>query len=144
MPPGGREAAGGAGRRAAWGAGGVGPAPKRPPGGPGGVTTPPRGAVLRVYGPADWDEDDYWQKLGMPGEFPFTRGLHPTMYRARPWTRRQVVGLGTAVDTNRRHKFVMSQGQTGLSNDFDHPTLVGLDSDDPRSRHEVGRVGVAI
>jgi methylmalonyl-CoA mutase N-terminal domain/subunit len=135
---------GGAERRAAWEADVLGPALERRPERTEEFTTASGIPVERVYGPSDWDEDGYWEKLGMPGDFPFTRGLHPTMYRARPWTRRQVVGLGTAVDTNRRHKFVMSQGQTGLSNDFDHPTLVGLDSDDPRSRHEVGRVGVAI
>jgi methylmalonyl-CoA mutase, N-terminal domain len=134
----------GSDRRAAWEADVLAPALERRPERHQEFTTASGIPVQRVYGPADWDEEDYWQKLGMPGQFPFTRGLHPTMYRARPWTRRQVVGLGTARDTNRRHKFVMSQGQTGLSNDFDHPTLVGLDSDDPRSRHEVGRVGVAI
>ena len=138
------DAATGSQRRAVWEADVLVPALERQPERQDEFTTASGIPVERVYGPADWDEDDYWQKLGMPGEFPFTRGLHPTMYRARPWTRRQVVGLGTAVDTNLRHKFVMSQGQTGLSNDFDHPTLVGLDSDDPLSRHEVGRVGVAI
>lgn len=100
--------------------------------------------VERVYLPEDGPDEAYWAKQGMPGAYPFTRGLHPTMYRSRVWTRRQVVGLGTARDTNLRHKYVMSQGQTGLSNDFDHPTLVGIDSDDERARHEVGRVGVAI
>jgi methylmalonyl-CoA mutase, N-terminal domain len=136
--------AAGTDRRAAWEADVLRPALERRPEREQEFTTASGIPVQRVYGPVDWDDEDYWQKLGMPGEFPFTRGLHPAMYRARPWTRRQVVGLGTAVDTNRRHKFVMSQGQTGLSNDFDHPTLVGLDSDDPRSRYEVGRVGVAI
>jgi methylmalonyl-CoA mutase N-terminal domain/subunit len=137
-------AARGIDRYSAWETGVLGPSLARAAEREEQFTTASGIPVERVYGPADWDDEDYWQKLGMPGGFPFTRGLHPTMYRARPWTRRQVVGLGTAVDTNRRHKFVMSQGQTGLSNDFDHPTLVGLDSDDPRSRYEVGRVGVAI
>jgi methylmalonyl-CoA mutase N-terminal domain/subunit len=101
-------------------------------------------AVERLYGAGPDAPPEYWEKLGLPGEFPFTRGPYPTMYRARPWSRRQVVGLGTARDTNVRHKYVISQGQTGLSNDFDHPTLTGLDSDDPESHGEVGRIGVAI
>lgn len=88
-----------------------------------------------------WDSR---HKLGAPGEFPYTRGPHPTMYRTRQWTRRQVVGLGTAPETNARNKYVIEQGQTGLSNDYDVPTLIGLDSDDPRSVGEVGRTGVAI
>ena len=83
-------------------------------------------------------------KLGDPGGFPFTRGPHPTMYRSRQWTRRQVVGLGTAPETNERNHYVIANGQTGISNDYDVPTLIGLDSDDPRSKGEVGRTGVAI
>lgn len=79
-----------------------------------------------------------------PGDYPLTRGIHKSMYRERLFTMRQVVGLGTAEDANRRHKFVLSQGQTGLSNDFDLPTLTGYDSDDPRVAGEVGRIGVAI
>ncbi|HVM12974.1 MAG TPA: methylmalonyl-CoA mutase family protein [Egibacteraceae bacterium] len=89
----------------------------------------------------DWDPA---QKLGSPGEYPYTRGPHPTMYRTRPWTRRQVVGLGTAVETNARNKYVLAHGQTGISNDYDVPTLIGLDSDDLRAKGEVGRTGVAI
>lgn len=80
----------------------------------------------------------------LPGEYPLTRGLYASMYRNRPFTRRQVVGLGTARDANQRHKFVLSQGQTGLSNDFDLPTITGHDSDDPVCRGEVGRNGVSI
>lgn len=80
----------------------------------------------------------------LPGEYPLTRGIRASMYRNKPYTMRQVVGLGTASDANLRHHFVLSQGQTGLSNDFDLPTLTGYDSDDPRARGEVGRVGVAI
>ncbi|MFO1061347.1 MAG: methylmalonyl-CoA mutase family protein [Dongiaceae bacterium] len=80
----------------------------------------------------------------LPGEYPLTRGLYASMYRNRMFSRRQVVGLGTAKDANERHRFVLSQGQTGLSNDFDLPTLTGYDSDDPLVRGEVGRIGVAI
>ncbi len=90
---------------------------------------------------ADWDPD---AKLGEPGGFPYTRGPYPTMYRGRQWTRRQVVGLGTAPETNARNKYVIENGQTGISNDYDVPTLIGLDSDDPAARGEVGRTGVAI
>lgn len=88
-----------------------------------------------------WDPE---KKLGAPGEYPYTRGPHPTMYRSRQWTRRQVVGLGTAPETNERNKYVIENGQTGISNDYDVPTLIGLDSDDPRAIGEVGRTGVAI
>ena len=80
----------------------------------------------------------------LPGEYPFTRGSYASMYRTRLFSQRQVVGLGTARDANRRHHFVLAQGQTGLSNDFDLPTLTGYDSDDPRAAGEVGRIGVAI
>lgn len=90
---------------------------------------------------AGWDPST---RLGDPGGYPFTRGPHPTMYRTRQWTRRQVVGLGTARETNERNRYVIENGQTGLSNDYDVPTLIGLDSDDPRSKGEVGRCGVAI
>ena len=79
-----------------------------------------------------------------PGEFPFTRGIHPTMYRGRLWTMRQFAGFGTAEDTNERYKFLLERGQTGLSVAFDFPTLMGYDSDHPRSEGEVGKCGVAI
>jgi methylmalonyl-CoA mutase N-terminal domain/subunit len=81
---------------------------------------------------------------GMPGEFPYTRGIHPTMYRGKVWTMRQFSGFGSAADTNERFKYLLSQGQTGLSVAFDLPTLMGLDSDDPMSEGEVGREGVVI
>ena len=80
----------------------------------------------------------------MPGAEPFTRGIHPTMYRGRLWTMRQFAGYGTAEDTNRRYKFLLREGQTGLSVAFDFPTLMGYDSDHPRSEGEVGKCGVAI
>jgi methylmalonyl-CoA mutase N-terminal domain/subunit len=81
---------------------------------------------------------------GLPGEFPYTRGIHPTMYRGRLWTMRQFAGFGTAEDTNERYKFLLERGQTGLSVAFDFPTLMGYDSDHPRSEGEVGKCGVAI
>ncbi|MEO8292336.1 MAG: methylmalonyl-CoA mutase family protein [Actinomycetota bacterium] len=102
------------------------------------------GEPLRpVYGPQDlagWDPEE---KLGEPGAFPFTRGVYPTMYRGRLWTMRQFAGFGTAEETNARYRFLLQQGQGGLSVAFDMPTLMGLDSDDPRSEGEVGRCGVA-
>src|SRR5205807_2420901 len=79
-----------------------------------------------------------------PGEYPFTRGIHPTMYGGRLWTMRQFAGFGTAEDTNQRYKFLLEHGQTGLSVAFDFPTLMGYDSDHPRAEGEVGKCGVAI
>ncbi|MDF1800833.1 MAG: methylmalonyl-CoA mutase family protein, partial [Planctomycetota bacterium] len=96
-----------------------------------------------MYGPADADVD-YDEDLGYPGQFPFTRGVHPTMYRGRLWTMRQFAGFGTAAQTNERFRFLLDHGQTGLSTAFDFPTLMGYDSDDPISLGEVGQVGVAI
>jgi len=98
--------------------------------------------VKRVYSPADLPPD--WNDIGLPGRFPFTRGPYPTMYRGRPWTMRQIAGFGQAEETNKRFQYLIQQGQTGLSVDFDMPTLMGLDSDDPMSLGEVGREGVAI
>ncbi|TAM60634.1 methylmalonyl-CoA mutase [bacterium] len=97
----------------------------------------------RLYTPADVDVD-YARDLGFPGRYPFTRGAYPTMYRAQPWTMRQIAGYGTGADTNARFRYLIAQGQTGISVDFDMPTLMGYDSDDPRSEGEVGREGVAI
>jgi methylmalonyl-CoA mutase N-terminal domain/subunit len=90
---------------------------------------------------AGWD---YESALGYPGEFPFTRGVYPTMYRGRLWTMRQYAGFGTAAESNRRYRYLLSQGQTGLSVAFDLPTQIGLDSDHTLARGEVGKVGVAI
>ncbi|HET7111581.1 MAG TPA: methylmalonyl-CoA mutase family protein [Gemmatimonadales bacterium] len=84
------------------------------------------------------------ERAGMPGTFPYTRGVHPNMYRGRLWTMRQFAGFGTAEDTNERYKFLLSRGQTGLSVAFDFPTLMGYDSDHPRSEGEVGKCGVAV
>jgi methylmalonyl-CoA mutase N-terminal domain/subunit len=91
--------------------------------------------------PPDWDPN---AELGFPGEFPYTRGIHATMHRGRLWTMRMFAGFGTAEDTNARFKYLLAHGQTGLSTAFDMPTLMGHDSDDPRSLGEVGREGVAI
>ncbi|HLQ22413.1 MAG TPA: methylmalonyl-CoA mutase family protein, partial [Gemmatimonadales bacterium] len=97
-----------------------------------------------VYGPEELAGFDLARQLGEPGRFPFTRGIHPTMYRGRLWTMRQFSGFGTAEDTNRRYKFLLEHGQTGLSVAFDFPTLMGYDSDHPRAEGEVGKCGVAI
>jgi methylmalonyl-CoA mutase N-terminal domain/subunit len=100
--------------------------------------------VKRVFSPADIAGLDYHQELNLPGEFPFTRGVQPTMYRGRFWTMRQYAGFGTAEDTNRRYRYLLDQGQTGLSVAFDLPTQIGYDSDHPLAQGEVGKVGVAI
>jgi methylmalonyl-CoA mutase cobalamin-binding domain/chain len=99
--------------------------------------------VKRVYTPEDVAATPF-EAIGLPGRFPFTRGPYPTMYRGRPWTMRQIAGFGTGSDTNRRFRYLIEQGQTGLSVDFDMPTLMGYDSDDPRALGEVGREGVAV
>jgi methylmalonyl-CoA mutase N-terminal domain/subunit len=100
--------------------------------------------VKRLYTPADTANHDYLRDAGFPGEYPFTRGVQPTMYRGRFWTMRQYAGFGTAEESNRRYHYLLSQGTTGLSVAFDLPTQMGLDSDHPRAAGEVGRVGVAI
>src|SRR4051794_27170653 len=99
--------------------------------------------VKRVYTALDVKETPL-DDIGLPGRYPFTRGPYPTMYRSRNWTMRQIAGFGTGEDTNRRFKYLIEQGQTGLSVDFDMPTLMGYDSDHPMSEGEVGREGVAI
>ena len=100
--------------------------------------------VQRLYTESDLGDVDYLRDLGFPGEFPYTRGVQPTMYRGRLWTMRQYAGFGSARETNERFKFLLEQGQTGLSVAFDLPTQIGYDSDDPMSAGEVGKVGVAI
>jgi 2-hydroxyisobutanoyl-CoA mutase large subunit len=99
--------------------------------------------VKRVYTAADAAETPI-EDIGLPGRYPFTRGPYPTMYRSRNWTMRQIAGFGTGEDTNKRFKYLIAQGQTGISTDFDMPTLMGYDSDHPMSEGEVGREGVAI
>lgn len=100
--------------------------------------------VERLYTPVDIEGLSYEESLGLPGEYPFTRGVQPTMYRGRLWTMRQYAGFGSAEETNQRFKYLLNQGQTGLSVAFDLPTQIGYDSDHPLARGEVGKVGVAI
>src|SRR3954464_12693631 len=97
-----------------------------------------------VYGPEKLEEFDAAIELGRPGEYPFTRGIQPTMYRGRPWTMRQYAGMGDAEESNRRYKFLLAHGTKGLSVAFDLPTQIGMDSDHPMALGEVGKVGVAI
>jgi len=97
-----------------------------------------------LYTPADVAGLDYLRDIGFPGEFPFTRGVQPTMYRSRLWTMRQYAGFGTAEESNARYRYLLEQGQTGLSIAFDLPTQIGYDSDHPLAEGEVGRVGVAV
>jgi methylmalonyl-CoA mutase N-terminal domain/subunit len=100
--------------------------------------------VAPVYGPADEGSVENFERIGYPGEFPFTRGLHPTGYRGRAWTIRQFAGFGNAKQTNERYRMILAEGGGGLSVAFDMPTLMGRDSDDPRALGEVGHCGVAI
>jgi methylmalonyl-CoA mutase N-terminal domain/subunit len=100
--------------------------------------------IRRLYSPADLPDWSPERDLGYPGQPPYTRGIHATMYRGRPWTMRQFAGFGTAEDTNQRFKYLLAQGQTGLSVAFDLPTLMGYDSNHPLSEGEVGKCGVAI
>jgi methylmalonyl-CoA mutase N-terminal domain/subunit len=100
--------------------------------------------IEALYTPESLDGMDPDADLGYPGQYPFTRGVHPSMYRSRLWTMRQFAGFGTPRQTNERFRFLLEKGQTGLSTAFDLPTLMGLDSDDPRALGEVGRLGVAV
>ena len=100
--------------------------------------------VRPLYTPADLGEWDPEEALGFPGQFPYTRGVHPTMYRGRPWTKRLFAGMGTPEQTNARFRYLLDHGQDGLSTAFDYPTLMGYDSDHPRSEGEVGVCGVAM
>lgn len=100
--------------------------------------------INRLYTPLDVAEMDYLRDLGLPGEYPFTRGIHPTMHRGRLWTMRMFAGFGTAEETNRRFKYLLEKGQTGLSIAFDLPTLMGYDTDAPEALGEFGKCGVAV
>jgi methylmalonyl-CoA mutase N-terminal domain/subunit len=100
--------------------------------------------IARVYTPLDLADFDYLQKLGVPGQYPYTRAVQPTAYRGRYWTMRQYAGFGSAEETNERYHFLLKSGQTGLSVAFDLPTQIGYDSDAPLARGEVGKVGVSI
>jgi methylmalonyl-CoA mutase N-terminal domain/subunit len=100
--------------------------------------------VHRLYTPEDRADEEYVEQVGFPGVYPFTRGVQPTMFRGRLWTMRQYAGFGTAEESNRRYRYLLEHGQTGLSVAFDLPTQMGRDSDHPRAQGEVGRVGVAI
>src|SRR3954465_11569199 len=107
--------------------------------------TPVSGVPVEpLYTPDSLDGFDPDADLGYPGQYPYTRGVHAAMYRSRLWTMRQFAGFGAARQTNERFRFLLAKGQTGLSTAFDLPTLMGLDSDDPRSLGEVGRLGVAV
>ncbi len=100
--------------------------------------------IGNLYAPGDLGDYNYQDKLGYPGEYPFTRGVQPTMYRGRLWTMRQFAGFGTAEETNQRYKYLLDHGETGLSVAFDYPTLYGYDTDHPLARGEFGKCGVAI
>jgi len=100
--------------------------------------------VKDVYSPYDMKDIDYLEEINFPGDYPYTRGIYPTMYRGRPWTIRQYAGFGTPRETNKRYKYLLREGQNGLSIAFDLPTQLGFDSDEPRSLGEVGKVGVAV
>lgn len=100
--------------------------------------------VERVYTPVELDGFDYLNNLGFPGEYPYTRGVYPTMYRGKFWTMRMTAGFGTAKESNQRYKYLLEHGETGIAVANGTPTLMGLDSDDPRAHGEVGRTGVAI
>ena len=100
--------------------------------------------VETLYTPEDIAGRDYNEFIGYPGEYPFTRGIQPTMYRGRLWTMRQYAGFASAEESNKRYRYLLEQGQTGLSIAFDLPTQIGYDSDHPLAQGEIGKVGVAI
>jgi methylmalonyl-CoA mutase, N-terminal domain len=128
----------------AWEAGTLHPTLARAPERKGEFATPSGIPLERVYTPLDVAGQEYARDLGFPGEYPYVRGVQPTMYRGRLWTMRQYAGFGTAEETNRRFHYLLQQGQTGLSVAFDLPTQMGYDSDHPMVTGEVGKVGVAI
>lgn len=108
------------------------------------ITSASFSPVKPLYTPDDLSPEKYFEKIGFPGEYPFTRGIQPTMYRGKFWTMRQYAGFGTARESNERYRYLLSQGQTGLSVAFDLPTQIGYDSDAPIANGEIGKVGVAI
>src|SRR5205085_2709113 len=107
-------------------------------------TTPSGMPIRRVYTPTDVADLDYQRDISLPGEYPFTRGNHPTGYRSKLWTQRLFAGFGSAEETNARFRFLLDQGQMGLSTAFDMATLYGYDTDDPRALGEYGTCGVAV
>ena len=130
--------------RRVWEARTLTPARERSPQRPGLFATSSGAPLPPVHTPADTPDLDYLGDLGFPGEFPYTRGVQPTMYRGRFWTMRQYAGFGSAAETNHRYRYLLDQGQTGLSVAFDLPTQMGYDADHDVARSEVGKVGVAI
>jgi len=131
-------------RKNQWKAETLGPVLKRTPERKEVFTTESGIPVQRLYTPSDLKDSDYCKDLSFPGEYPYTRGVYPTMYRGRHWTMRNYGGFGTAEDTNQRYRYLLEQGMVGLSMAFDLPTQLGYDSDDPESEGAVGRVGVAV
>jgi len=127
-----------------WEEGVLRPALRKTPDRQGLFTTSWGSPMERVYTPAETAGLDYLRDLGLPGQYPFTRGVQPTMYRGRLWTMRQYAGFGSAEETNARYRYLLDQGQTGLSVAFDLPTQMGYDADHPMARSEVGKVGVSI
>ena len=107
------------------------------------ITTSSR-PIRRLYDPLDTAKLDYEKQIGWPGEYPFTRGVHPTGYRGRQWTMRMFAGFGSAEETNARFKYLLAHGQTGLSIAFDLPTLYGFDADAPEAAGEFGKCGVCV
>ena len=130
--------------KAKWEESVLGPALKRAPESRRSFLTGSGRSVASLYLPGSYSRDSYLANVGFPGQYPFTRGIQPTMYRGRLWTMRQYAGFGSASDANRRYHYLLQQGSTGLSVAFDLPTQIGYDSDDPLAAGEVGRVGVAI
>jgi methylmalonyl-CoA mutase N-terminal domain/subunit len=108
------------------------------------LTTVSGAEIKNLYTPADVQDIDFEKEIGWPGEYPYTRGIHPNMYRSKIWTMRQFTGFGTAAQTNERLRYLISTGTNGLSIAFHLPTLMGRDSDHPLSKGEVGKCGVAI
>ena len=130
--------------RARWERETLGPHQAKHPERPVEFTTVSSLPIRRLYGPEDLAGNDFGRDIGWPGEYPYTRGVQPTMYRGRLWTMRMFAGMGTAEDTNARFKYLLKEGQTGLSTAFDLPTLMGRDSDSPLAEGEVGKEGVAV